>query len=162
MSARGQAVSVLAFGVFLGACASGGASTTQAGKQKCAPVEAPFTQYGPVFPKCAVDREARIVNRPAFGDGFRPSPYQTCYRAIIDVVIDEDGDPLMESAQVVRATNTDFANAVLKALGQARYSPAMKDGKPVRQLTQFETTIQLVAVAAGARPTGNPGHRPVC
>lgn len=52
--------------------------------------------------------------------------------ALLDFVINADGTPDLSSIQVVRATYTDFASAVLENLPSMRFVPLTVEGCPVR------------------------------
>ena len=51
-------------------------------------------------------------------------------------VVNEKGDPEMQTVQVIGATDEAFIAPVLRALKRSRFWPAVRDGHPVAQLTQ--------------------------
>ena len=52
------------------------------------------------------------------------------------VVVNEKGEPEMQTVQVIGASDDDFIEPVLKALERSRFYPAVRDGRPVAQLVQ--------------------------
>jgi TonB family protein len=51
---------------------------------------------------------------------------------LLDFIIDADGTPDLSSIQVVRATYTDFASAVLENFPNMHFIPLTVEGCPVR------------------------------
>jgi TonB family protein len=69
---------------------------------------------------------------------------RTTGEAIVEFVVDTAGTPELGTIGVVAASHPLFGLAARDAVSSARYSPAYKSGRPVRQLVQvpvkFETT----------------------
>ena len=93
------------------------------------------------------------VDQAALPDSGAPlAPYypaalkraKTTGEAIVEFVVDTAGTPEIETIGVVAASHPLFGLAARDAVSSARYSPAYKSGRPVRQLVQvpvkFETT----------------------
>ncbi len=97
-------------------------------------------QRGPVFRDCEVGREA--VRLGSEGGIEFAGVDGTCYQADVLVVVDSTGMVETETARIVRANNARFGRAVLAALPGWRYRPALKNGRPVRQLV-LEQARQL-------------------
>lgn len=146
--------------VFGEACASRGTTASQISRRSCAPVDSAFLGGGPVFRSCSVDDSARVVSGRTFFD-YQLRPSETCARAVVEFVVDESGAPDVTTAHVVRASSTAFSDAVVRSIASWRYSPAKKDGVPVRQLVRIEPGAVMVAVRAGDNPSP-PSRMPRC
>jgi hypothetical protein len=100
--------------------------------------------------------------RPEYTPNTR-SRSSSCTSAELEYVVDENGLIEPGSAHVLRSTDPQFADAVINVLPAWHYQPAMKDGKPVRQITRYKATVQTVTVAvpAGSGPPRSlpPGTR---
>jgi hypothetical protein len=97
----------------------------------CEPVPGDFALAGQiVYAECGVDKKARLSTTLPRLD-YTPSRDRACVRAVIDVVVDSTGQPVQETARVVRSTDPALGLAVLNSLGDLRYDPALKDGRPV-------------------------------
>lgn len=144
--------------VALVGCASSGGSTTPANctlmKQDSA-----YLAGGPVYRECAVDEPARRLN--SIAPDFRPSEIprsgKQCFSAQIEFVVDMEGMPEASTARLVRTNNPQYGEAVLAIVQRLRYSPASKDGVPVRQIVQHRS-MGAIAVTQG----GPPPRRPTC
>jgi hypothetical protein len=140
-----------------------GCAARTARSSACDPVPAEFALSGQtVYRDCNVDRKARQAGTLPRLD-YTPSRSQTCARVIIDVVVDSTGRPVQETARVVRSTDPGFGLAVLNSLGDMRYEPALKDGRPVPQLVRVDQGFSSVRVAvpAGTPPSSvRPPRRP--
>jgi TonB family protein len=93
------------------------------------------------------------VDQAAMPDSSAPlAPYypnslkqaKTTGEAIVEFVVDTAGTPEIETIGIVAATHPAFGTAARDAVAAARYQPAIKGGRPVRQLVQvpvkFEAT----------------------
>jgi hypothetical protein len=89
-------------------------------------------------------------------------PDLTCYAALIDVVVDEQGAPIMNSARVVRATTPDYAAAVKRQIETSRFKAAMKDGAPVRQVFRYGKSVQVGRTQVGAPQSRTAVRRQGC
>jgi hypothetical protein len=119
------------------------------------------TFAAPVYTKCGVTREARESGKSPRPDFDPPRADASCYRAIVDVVVDQRGNPVRETARVVRTTDSRFARAVLDALRMRKYTPASLDGQPVAQVVQIDDWMQTMAVVVRAsRGSGPPAGPP--
>ena len=141
-----------------------GCATKGTAPRSCDPVPEEFVLLGqPVYRDCAVDQKARPLPLPPLT--FTPSGQQSCARAIVDVVVDSNGQPVPATARVVRSTDPTFAAAVLASLEEMRYRPAQRDGQPVAQLVRFERVYAIrfvVRSAGGTRATSRTPSRPSC
>lgn len=134
------------------------APQTAAARASCVGMDTTFraTFSGPVYTKCGVTREARESGRPIRPD-FDPSRGgASCYRAVIDVVVDAKGTPRAETARIVRTTDTRFARATIDGLRGRRYTPASLNGQPVAQVVQVDEGMEVRTVVVRASPGGGP------
>lgn len=123
----------------------------------CVPVDSGYGLGVPVYRECGVDQRAHIRGRTPRMD-FRPTgPTQPCYRAIVQMVVDENGEPMPGTARIVRTTNADFGQATMNSALMARYHPARKGGTAVRQVVSFEQGM-VVQVRISGEPS--PPVRP--
>jgi len=88
----------------------------------------------------------------------------TCYSADLEFVVDSTGRPETSTARVVRANDSNYAQAVLATVPSWRYEPASRDGMPVRQIvTSHQAAAQVVVSApAGSPPPVRPPNAPKC
>lgn len=94
------------------------------------------------------------VDQAAMPDSANPiAPYypdaqkraRTAGEAIVEFVVDTAGVPEIETIGIVTASHPSFGSAARAAVSSARFSPARKSGRAVRQLVQVPVTF---------RPTG--------
>ena len=170
MSQRSLWVSIPLLVAAAGACATRGQSAPvaegapqaeAAQRAKCAPLDTIYRLETPVYRDCDVDKEAKPVAPTRFE--FRPSSGSTanCFRAIIEFVVDETGHPLSATARVVRATDQQFAQAVILAIPGWRYAPASRGGMPVKQLVRADQSVMGVVRVSG-QPAPRMPSRPSC
>lgn len=74
-----------------------------------------------------------------------------CASAEVEFVVGEDGVP-RGPIRTIRSSSPDFLNRLREAVPFMRYTPAMKDGKPVAQVVRYRTGIRRVVVSSGGRP----------
>lgn len=151
-SVRLSTVAVLAF------VAVASPASAQKKKKNC-PDPAPDSTAGEmlVYPRCAVDKEARpIGNRPPLD--WSPSAAGArngaCYRADFRLVVDSLGFPIANSIRLVRTTQRDFADALQAQIQQMRFEPARVDGRAVPQLVEYGA-ITGVRVTSSSAPSMN-------
>jgi hypothetical protein len=142
--------------LILAACAS--ATKTTAG-DKCVslPGDTTYTALKPAYRGCGLASNAVAIT-PRANPDYRPTerrPTSSCSSVELEFVVDEAGLIETNTARVVRSTNQQLTEAVVAVLPAWRYKPAMKDGKPVRQIVNDKVTIQtqVVAVPAGTVPS---------
>jgi TonB family protein len=70
-------------------------------------------------------------------------------RVLVEFVVDSSGEPEMDTFGEVLSTNVRFTDAVRRAVGQARFTPAVVGGRKVRQLVQLPFRF-VVPPKAGA------------
>jgi TonB family protein len=87
---------------------------------------------------------------PYYPDALRRS--RTTGDVIVEFVVDTAGVPEMGTVGVVAASHTAFGIAARDAVSAARFSPAYKDGKPVRQLVQVPLKFELASQSGSSRP----------
>lgn len=143
----------------LGVVCMVGVACATAGRGRAAPCElaasdAVFARGSAVFRDCSVDRPARFLSNGGMRPDFSPSPMRSgCYSADLTFVVDSTGHPEIQTARVARTTDTRFAEAELQTLGAWKYEPAIRDGRPVRQIV---TAHQALVTAVVAVPRGSP------
>ena len=145
-----------------GACA---ASPEGGSRRDCALAADDSVYVGaqPLYRDCAVDRAARPV---AMRVDFTPPmpmptrPGTTCYSAEVQFVVGADGRPERNTIRLVTSPGADgFSDAVLRAVPNWVYTPAVRDGVPVRQVVRARpiAATAVVAVPAGqGRPATPP------
>jgi len=139
------------------ACASAGRSPSPV---RCVPSELDqaWLAGGAVFRACEVDRPARFLN-PAVNIDFQPPLpplVQSCFAALINVVVDTDGTPEAATARIARTNAPVFARAVLASVPDWRFQPALKNGVAVRQVVSVNRAVSVSVVI-----TGHPGAVPM-
>jgi hypothetical protein len=148
------------------ACASNPPASKRA---ECAlsPADSVYAQIGPVYRDCAVDTPARALATPI---DYRPptdlrtQPGVTCYTADVQFVVGTDGRPEEGSARLVRTNESNLGQSLLESVTGWRYSPALLDDSPVRQIVR-ETRAVAVAVTVTRSPAGTaprPNMPPSC
>jgi len=79
-----------------------------------------------------------------------------CYYAELEFVIDTTGAIETSSVRVTRSEMRELLEATRESMNQLRYEPAMKDGKPVRQVGVYRRTIGIAAARSGTGFSGAP------
>lgn len=129
---------------------------SSATSQECAPVVADTARFGsaPVFAPCEVQTPAKLKRaiKPMVEFPNRVS----CLIAELEFVVDETGAPIRATAVVLNATTAAYGEAVLTRVGQWRYAPAMRDGRPVRTLVVGRLAMQDESRVAFV--VGRPGE----
>jgi hypothetical protein len=122
-----------AFIVLVTAACAGAKSATRREACSLTGRDSAYLVNGPVYRPCEVDKPAIVAHTVAFS--FQPTPGRTtCYSAEIEFVVDTLGSPEVRTLHVVSASDHDFADALVAAVSDWRYSPAQLDGHPVRQI----------------------------
>jgi TonB family protein len=106
-----------------------------------------------VYTADQVDQPARQdtsrVTIPDYpGDLFRAG---TPGSVLVEFVVDASGQVNTDTFSLVYSTNPAFTDAVLNALRDATYIPAMKNGYPVQQVVQREFRFAVDSAAAATR-----------
>lgn len=102
----------------------------------------------PVYSSCEVDKR---VGQPQFRPfKYEPDPPQPCGRAVIEFVVDSAGVPLVSTAREVVSNDKRFTQAMIRELAAARYSPAMRDKRPVAQLATWAQGYQYQPSTLGS------------
>ncbi|MDF1501546.1 TonB family protein [Roseisolibacter sp. H3M3-2] len=78
---------------------------------------------------------------PYYPDALRRA--RTAGDAVVEFVVDTAGVPELGTVGIVAASHPAFGVAARDAVSSARFSPAVKDGKPVRQLVQVPLKFEL-------------------
>jgi hypothetical protein len=108
-------------------------------------IDSAWTSGAPVYRDCDVERPARqrSMPRPSF---VAPSGVE-CAIAEVEFVVDSLGRVEVATARVVSTNAPEFAARVLAGLDRARYAPAQREGREVRQLV-----VARVVRESGRRP----------
>jgi hypothetical protein len=149
------ATAAVATAVTAAACASAGGA--HAGSCAAIASDSSFARSEPVYRDCAVDKKAQLTTTSLHPD-FRPmSAHTGCYSAEVEFVVDTLGRPETGTARITKSNDPAFADAVLALVPQLRYSRALKNGTPVRQIVVDKQTALLSTVVVvapmGATPT---------
>ena len=142
-----------------------GCAGNRAASTACEPVAADLSSIGPVYRDCAVDRTAKPpAVLPSLQSADIPRQPSGCIKAVIEMVVDTTGRPVLHTAKVVESNDRRFEELVLSSLGSLRYTPAVKDNQKVAQLVRHERMLQfaIVAVPAGAPLPARPPQVPKC
>jgi TonB family protein len=83
-----------------------------------------------------VDSQARLRGADSLEVPYPPSLFAAGVEGSVmaEFVVDSNGDIERQTFNIVSSTHPLFVEAVSRALERASYSPAMKDGRHVRQL----------------------------
>ena len=121
----------------------------------------------PLYRGCAVTLAARRVAtdvRPEFWPLARD---RNCFVAVVELAVDTLGRPEPRTARLVRASDPDYAAAVLAIVPALRFEPARLGGKRVRQVFELREVLLIrrgrgLDVAGGPRQQvpGARGSRP--
>ena len=57
-------------------------------------------------------------------------------RVLAEFIVNASGDVVMETFSIVTATSEAFGESVRRAIRAQRYTPALRNGKPVQQVVQ--------------------------
>ena len=135
--------------------------------RRCVPatVDPRYARFGIVYTACEVEKAAtplrqsgatatERVDAIATMSSRSRSPSSSCSSAEVEFVVDEEGRVITESARVIRSTDAAYGESVLRALPALRFTPARKEGRPVRQLMRHGRAIgtTVVAVRGGGAP----------
>jgi hypothetical protein len=99
------------------------------------------TPHQPLYQGCAVDVQAvppADALRPTFEPDRRTS---FCYSVMLEVAVNTNGIPEMETLRVVKTTHPSFARAVSAVVPGMRFEPARLGGVAVRQLVPIGTML---------------------
>ncbi len=130
---------------------------------RTATVDPAWLEAGPIYAACDVDRPARMVGEaPPFE--YMPERGKSCYAVLLEFVVSAAGAPEPTTARIVRTTWSDFARGALAILPYLRYEPAVRGGRPVRQLAQWGIVVtipvfEVITTRAGQVPVA---QRPNC
>ena len=133
------------------ACASAGARRNDSSSCALLPSDSTLAAGSPVYGECEVEQPAKLLTPSV------PIPFEAvgfgCDYAAVRVVVDSSGAPEVDRARVVRTNNRRFASAVVSALRGWRFSPAVRNGQPTRQVVvvrRSQTTEAAMLVSGRA------------
>ena len=121
-------------------------------RKSCAPPDSTFADFGTVYSACQVNKPAKLRSR--LRPAYTPSPgasIPSCLKAVVDAVIDENGQVIVPSIRLVSTTDRLFSEAVIEEVRMAKYEAAQKEGVPVRQVLRLEhggVVFQRVSIGA--------------
>jgi TonB family protein len=106
-----------------------------------------------LFTADQVDVPARIdsasIVRPAYPDSLYNEHVQGS--VLVEFVVDTSGAVVPGSISSISSTHPLFTDAVRRALSDARFHPAMLDGRRVRQVVQLPVKFEMPAQSAKSR-----------
>jgi hypothetical protein len=143
------------------ASADADASTSAAmTSARCVPIMSDTLVAGVlVYPECGVVTKARMTGTPP---RLQYTPSSNCARAVIDFVVDANGNPHPATVRIIRVTDQSLATALVSQLPGLRFTPAMKDGQKVAQLYRLDFVMQAVRVTAATRGAVRPSRAVTC
>ncbi|MDP1858904.1 MAG: hypothetical protein Q8K82_09545 [Gemmatimonadaceae bacterium] len=136
----------------------------QRAKRGCPEISVDSVQAGePVYLACQVDREAKPRGIAPRID-WSPSPSElrdgSCFRAEYQFVVDTLGIPDVRTVRDVGSTTSSFQQAARDAIPRLRYSPALRNGTPVRQLVSHTQSAAIRRVITSSPAGSPPSTRP--
>ena len=139
-------------------CASAGGAAAHHESCGLRASDSTFAAAGPVYRDCGVDKKAEPINPSARIDFRAPQVGNYCYSADVEFVVNQAGIPESKTVRIVHASEQVFGQAVLDAVSGWRYRPAIKDGRPVRQIVEERRAAQtaVVVVRSGSGPPAGP------
>jgi len=133
---------------------AGCASTGNRGAEKCGlrPEDSTFVSKVPVYRDCAVDVKAKVLNQQDERPNYRPpvSRQSTCYSATLVFVVDTLGRPESNNVQVIQRTNEEMGAALADIVHRLRYTPAILNGAPVRQIVQLKESVGTMTIRSSS------------
>ena len=92
-----------------------------------------------------LDEAVRLQSNIAASLRFRPAPGAPLAgdSVVVQFVVDATGRPLAETASIAHARDARFAEAVLAALPQWRYAPAVVNGCPIKLLVRQPIVLRV-------------------
>ncbi len=107
----------------------------------------------PVYRDCDVDRpvkrrgaEPRLNMSPA---SMGALPREGCSYVELEMIVDTAGQVEPTSLRVRRSDSRELEDAVRESVNSLRFEPALKDGKPVRQVWVYKRSIGVVVRVSG-------------
>jgi hypothetical protein len=116
----------------------------------------------PVYRACSVDRPARLIGVGGQLNFSTPTRPPECISADLTFVVDEAGKPEISTARLERGRDREFGEALLATLDSWTYEPAIRDGKPVRQIVNAHQTASTAPAQPGGAPPRPPVTQPRC
>jgi len=130
---------------------------------KLPPPDSAMTRHAAVYRDCEVDRSAvpLVTLQPDFTPARDGQRAPVCFFSIIDAVVDTSGFVEQRNVRKVKGNSVELGDAMIVALGALRYTPAVRAGKPVRQLVRYEYSIGVSTINSQVvRRPGLPDSRP--
>ena len=124
----------------IGALALAACASAPVRRENCDPVPTELAKLGNVYTDCGVDVPASLNRIPRLDDARLPSATR-CMRATLDFVVDTAGRAITTPVLIFRSNEPRFAEAMIAALSSARFSPAIKNKRPVLQHYRWDFGI---------------------
>ncbi len=109
-------------------------------------IDRSWVRRAPVFQPCNVDEPATAIQRTP--TGYHPLDCKAASATLL-LVVDAAGVPEPRTIRTVESTSDDFAKAAINAIRRWRYTPAVKAGSKVRQVTRQRFDFQCQQVPQG-------------
>ena len=137
------------------------AASAQRRNGRCTGEPVDTTAADAIFRDCDVDRAAkpRSEVRPMI----RPEVLGNsggCYTAEFEFVVDTTGTIEPDDLRLVRSTSTELADALKAVLPALRYTPAIRNGQPVRQRVRYKQSVVTRVVVSGGLNARAPMRAP--
>lgn len=114
-------------------------------------IDSMFLTHGTVYRACDVDTPAHQQPTSVRPD-IQPTRNDRCMSAEFEFVVGTDGIPEGDVVRLVSSNNSSFADAVRRIIPALRFTPAIKDGQPVRQLARYASMVTISISSGGAMP----------
>lgn len=124
-----------------------------------APPDSTWLSAGPIYRDCEVDTPAVQEDE---GPRYPNGPFiqlrlgRPCLHIIMDVVVEPNGRVNRDQVRVVSSDHPVMTEETLKTLRGVRFTPAVKDGQPVRQLARYARSVRLDGMAMRIGRVGRP------
>jgi hypothetical protein len=100
-----------------------------------------LVEQGEVFTADQVDEAASVLPVVPFAPEYPDSLRNVSGRVVAEFVVDEEGEVEGETIGFVSSTRAGFVDPVRMALFGLRFAPAVRKGRPVRQVVQWPVTF---------------------
>lgn len=125
---------------------------------RCTPVDTVLRLDTPIHRDCDVETKARLISSGRFAFQPASSKERSCFRAIVDVVVDEQGVPMPQTLHLVASNDHAFTGRVMELVRASRYAPARRGGMAVKQWVRVDKRMNYALVLVGRPRTGRPEY----
>ncbi len=118
-----------------------GCATAPAGNPAVAELGPPLDLAANAYEPNRLDRQPRprMQTRPIYPFEMRRAGIAG--QAVVEFIVDRAGN--VQQARAVAATNEEFARAAVQSVAEWKFSPGMKDGRPVDTIMRTPITFGL-------------------